>query len=53
MDSIANSTDSGTRRPAEASFSQVGVYFQPLIISPRPMKINPISIINANNPFFL
>ena len=44
MDSIADSTDSGTRHPAEASFSQAGACFQPLIIPPRRIKINPILV---------
>ena len=38
MHSIADLTDSGTRRPAEALFSQAGACFQPLIIIPRRIR---------------
>ena len=53
MNSIAESTDPGTRRPDEASFSQSGADFQPLLMPSRCMQISPISTTNAHNPFAL
>ena len=37
MNSTADSTDSGTRRPDEASFSQLGADFQSLVMPSRCM----------------
>ena len=53
MASIADSTDPGTRRPDEASFSQSGAYFQPILIPPRSKKLNSFVLAHANDPLAL
>ena len=53
MASVPDSTDYGTRRPIKPPLSQSGTVFQPLIIPQRNKIINPIAILNANNPFIL
>ena len=53
MESTADSTDPGTRRPVEPSFHQSGACFQPLLIPQRNKQINPHVIGLSDNPFAL
>ena len=53
MTSVADSTDPGTRRPVEPSFSQSGVSFEPLYYLKRFQILNPEVIILAKSPLAL
>ena len=53
MESIADSTDPGTRRPTEPSFDQSGAYFQPFLIPQRNKQLNSTVIGLSNDPFAL
>ena len=53
MASVADSTDPGTRRPNESSFTQSGTSFRPVIITQRSKILSLEAQSHVKNPFTL